>query len=69
MKKVRVHVNFPVELKEKAIQRAKELGLSLSAFCVLAVAEHLKQVDALDVLSELRSIMTGNKEDTEVEKR
>jgi hypothetical protein len=69
MQKTRVHVNFPVELKEKARQRAKELGLSLSAFCVLAVAEHLKQSDALDVLSELRSIMTSDREDTKVEKR
>ena len=52
-------VAFSIVYLLKARKRANELGLSLSSYCVLSVVEHLKQAEALDVLSELRSLMNG----------
>lgn len=53
----RVNVTMPDKIWQKASVVAGELGLSMSAFCVLAVSEYVKQRDAVNSLDVLREII------------
>lgn len=57
----RVNVTMPDKVWVKASVVASELGLSMSAFCVLAVSEYIKQRDALNSLDLLREIYLEKK--------
>lgn len=53
----RINVTMPDKIWQKASVIAGELGLSMSAFCVLAVSEYIKQRDAISGLDFLREII------------
>lgn len=57
----RVNVTMPDKVWVRASVVASELGLSMSAFCVLAVSEYIKQRDAVSGLDALREILQARK--------
>lgn len=56
--KVRINVSMPRELKERLEKRAKELGLNMQSFVVVAINEYMKQ-DSVVEMTEIFKKMQG----------
>lgn len=54
---IKITMNLPEEVLEKADKRAKQLGISRTAFITTAVSEKLQQADVLEFLPELLANM------------
>lgn len=58
--KVRINISMPRELKERMEKRAKELGLNMQSFVVVAINEYMKQ-DSVVEMADIFKKMQGQK--------
>jgi len=54
VKRERINVYVSPEVKAKVVQKADEMGISLSAFGAVAINEYLKQDSVIDLADMFR---------------
>lgn len=55
---MKITVNIPEEVLEKADNRCKQLGISRSAFITMTVSEKLMQTDVMDNVPKMLELMS-----------
>lgn len=54
---VKVNINLPEDLLEKTDKRAKQLGITRTAFITMTISEKLMQTDVMESLPEMLASM------------
>ena len=63
---VKININIPEEILEKTDKRAKQLGISRTAFITMTISEKLMQNDLMDnlptMMETIKKMSDGNKQ-------